>query len=126
MLHVMGHHRVLGRGVRVSGKRALFVLIVVVVAVLLAHKVLWTLVLVCAAIVLVPANGLVDVAGREFVELLVVAEDDDGHVDGAEHRELMRLLEEAAFALEEGDGAVPVVLDGLDLDLSAAHGGWRC
>jgi hypothetical protein len=51
---------------------------------------------------LVAANRLVDVAGREFVELLVVAEDDDGDVDGAEHRELMRLLEETAFALEEG------------------------
>jgi hypothetical protein len=34
----------------------------------------------------------------------------------------MRLLEETAFALEESHGAVPVVLDGLDLDLSATHG----
>jgi hypothetical protein len=50
VLHVMGHHRVLGRGVRVSRQGALFVLLIVVVAVLLAHKVLWTLVLVCAAI----------------------------------------------------------------------------
>jgi hypothetical protein len=80
MLHVMRHHGVLGRGVRVSGEGALFVLIVVVFAIFLAHKVLWTLVLVCAAIVLVPANGLVDVAGREFIELLVVAEDDDCNV----------------------------------------------
>jgi hypothetical protein len=23
-------------------------------------------------------------------------------------------------------GAVPVVLDGLDLNLAATHGGWRC
>jgi uncharacterized membrane protein YebE (DUF533 family) len=51
---------------------------------------------------LVPANRFVDIARGKFVELLVVAEDDDGHVDGAEHRELMRLLEETAFALEEG------------------------
>jgi hypothetical protein len=50
VLHVMGHHRVLGRGVRVSRQGGLFVLLIVVVAVLLAHKVLWTLVLVCAAI----------------------------------------------------------------------------
>jgi hypothetical protein len=50
MLHVMRHHGVLGRGVRVSGEGALFVLIVVVFAIFLAHKVLWTLVLVCAAI----------------------------------------------------------------------------
>jgi hypothetical protein len=76
----MGHHRVLGRGVRVSGKGALFIVVVVIVAIFLAHKVLWALVLVCAAIVLVPANGLVDVARREFIELLVVAEDDDGDV----------------------------------------------
>lgn len=50
MLHVMGHHRVLGRGVRVSGKGALFIVVVVIVAIFLAHKVLWALVLVCAAI----------------------------------------------------------------------------
>ena len=54
------------------------------------------------AYILVPANRLVDIARGEFVELLIVAEDDDGHIDGAEHRELMRLLEKTAFALEEG------------------------
>ena len=32
-----------------------------------------------------------------------MAEDDDGDVDGAEDGELMRLLEQAAFALQEGD-----------------------
>jgi K+-sensing histidine kinase KdpD len=57
------------------------------------------------AYILVPANRLVDVARGELVQLLVVAEDDDSNVDGAEHRELMRLLEQAAFALKEG--AVP-------------------
>jgi len=50
---------------------------------------------------LVAADGLVDVAGRKLVELLVVAEDDDGDVDRAQHGELMRLLEQAAFALQE-------------------------
>lgn len=45
------------------------------------------------AYILVPANGLVDVARGKLVQLLVVAEDDDGNVDGAEHGELMRLLE---------------------------------
>lgn len=54
---------------------------------------------------MVPANGLVDVARREFIELLVVAEDDDGDVYRAKHRELVRLLEETAFALEEGSMA---------------------
>lgn len=58
------------------------------------------------AYIIVAANGLLDVARGELVELLVVAEDDDGHVDGAEHRELMRLLEKTALALEEGAGQV--------------------
>ena len=40
----------LGWGVRVSGKGALFIVVVVIVAIFLAHKVLWALVLVCAAI----------------------------------------------------------------------------
>jgi hypothetical protein len=42
---------------------------------------------------LVASDGLVDVAGGELIELLVVAEDDDGNVDRAEHGELMSLLE---------------------------------
>ena len=50
VLHVMGHHGVLGRRVRVWGEAAFFVAIVVVVAILLAHEVLGALVLVCAAI----------------------------------------------------------------------------
>jgi hypothetical protein len=33
--------------------------------------------------VLKAADSLVDVAGREFIKLLVVAKDDDGNVDGA-------------------------------------------
>ena len=33
-----------------------------------------------------------------------MAEDDDGDIDGAEDGELVRLLEQAALALEEGDG----------------------
>ena len=53
---------------------------------------------------MVPANGLVDVAGREFIELLVVAEDDDGDVDGTQDGQLMGLFEKTAFALEEGAG----------------------
>lgn len=52
-----------------------------------------------------------------------MAEDDDGYVDRAQNRQLMRLFEQAALALEEGDRTVAVVLDGLDLDLAAAHGG---
>ena len=47
-------------------------------------------------------HGLVDVAGRELVEFLVVAENDDSDVDGAENAELVCLFEQAAFALQEG------------------------
>lgn len=125
MLHMMGHHGVVGGRVRVLGKGGVFVVIIIVVAVLLAHEVLGALVFVCAAIVLVATNGLVDVARRELVQLLVVAEDDDSHVDRTENGELVGLFEQAALALEEGDRAVAVVLDGLDLNLSAAHGEWR-
>ena len=32
-------------------------------------------------------------------------EDDDGDIDGAEDGELMRLLEQSSFTLEEGDGS---------------------
>lgn len=35
-------------------------------------------------IVLVPANCLIDVTRRELVQLLVVAKDDNGDIDGAE------------------------------------------
>ena len=51
VLQMVRHHVVLGRGVRVSWRgAALLVLVVFIVAVLLAHKVLWALVLMCAAI----------------------------------------------------------------------------
>jgi hypothetical protein len=122
MLQVVRHQGVLWRGVGVARSSALIVVLIVVVAVLLAHKVLRALVLVGAAIlrdlsarspfsaalvhgghayILVPANGLVDVARRKLVQLLVVAEDDDGDVNRAQHRQLVRLLEQAAFALQK-------------------------
>ena len=125
MLHMVLHHGVLGWGVRISWRRALVVFVVFIVAVLLAHEVLRALVFVSSAIlrdlsaqnsfsaalsirdrwgayILIAANGLVDVARGKLVQLLVVAEDDDCDVDGAEDRELVRLLEQAAFALQEG------------------------
>jgi len=49
-----------------------------------------------------PADCLIDIAGRVFVELLVVTKYDNGNVNGAKHGELMGLLEETTFALEEG------------------------
>jgi hypothetical protein len=35
-----------------------------------------------------------------------VAEDDDGNIDGAKDGELVGLLEQPAFSLEEGDGSI--------------------
>jgi len=51
-----------------------------------------------------PRDGLVDISRRVFVQLFVVAENDDSDVDGTQHGKLVRLLEQTAFALEEGDG----------------------
>jgi hypothetical protein len=73
--------------------------------------------------IVVSAQGLIDVARRELVQFLVVAEDDDGDVDRTQHRQLVGFLEQAAFALEEGDGAVAVVLDRSDLNLPPSHTG---
>ncbi len=38
---------------------------------------------------------------RVLVELLVITKDEDGDIDRAKHGELMSLLEETAFALQE-------------------------
>jgi hypothetical protein len=50
----------------------------------------------------VSCNELAHIPRRVFVELLVAAKDENGDVDRAEHRELMRLLEKTAFPLEKG------------------------
>lgn len=76
-------------------------ILVVVVASTFARKVGRTFVLVCAAIVLEAANGLIDVARGELIELLVVTEDDDSDVDGAEDAELVGLFEETTLSLEK-------------------------
>jgi len=55
--------------------------------------------------ILIPAQSLTNITRRKLVELLVVAEDDHGNVDGAEYGQLVGLLEEAPFSLEEGAGA---------------------
>jgi len=46
-------------------------------------------------------DGVIDVSRRELIELLVVSEDDHRDVDRAQDTELVCLLEQAAFALEE-------------------------
>ncbi len=51
--------------------------------------------------VLKPSDCLVYIARRKLVKFFVVAKDDDCHVDRAEDRKLMRLLEKTAFTLEE-------------------------
>jgi hypothetical protein len=72
-----------------------------------------------------------------------VAEDDDCDIDRAQHRELVGLLEKTSLAFEESSvhemrkkkglegertsqlrhlhGAIPIILDGLDFDLSSTH-----
>lgn len=45
------------------------------------------------------SHDLIDVRGRVLVQLLIVSEYDHGDIDGAEDGELVRLLEQAAFAL---------------------------
>lgn len=50
---------------------------------------------------MISANCLVYVARRKLVQFLIVTKDDDSDVDLTEDGELMRLLEEAAFALQK-------------------------
>jgi hypothetical protein len=142
------------------GNGTIVVVLVIIVAVLFAHKILGAFVFVCIAIlrgvlamyefvkgmsaatyVLVAANSRIDVAGRELVELIVVAKNDDGDIYGAQNGELVSFLEKTTLALEEGagsgsavvamrggrrveaclHGAITVILDGLDLDFAATH-----
>ena len=77
------------------------------------------------------------------MQLLVVAKDDNGDINGAEHGELISLLEETSFPLQKGAAnrehtlavvlhetsdwgsnlhrAVPFILDGFDIDLPTTH-----
>ena len=110
VLHLRVHH---GMRVGCGGASLLSILpvvaalvVLVVVPAALVGEVGGAFMLVGAAIVLEAADDLVDVGGGVLVQLLVVAEDDDGDVDGAEDGELVGLLEEAALALEEGDGTI--------------------
>ena len=56
-----------------------------------------------------------------LVEAPAAGEDDERHLGVAEHRELVRLLQEAVAALAEGDLPVGRVHDALDLDLPSPH-----
>jgi hypothetical protein len=50
---------------------------------------------------LVSVQDLSNVTTRIFVQLLIIAKDYDRDINGTENGELMRLLEQAAFALKE-------------------------
>ena len=51
---------------------------------------------------MISSQDLSNITTRVFVQLLIISKDYDRDIDRAENRELMRLLEQAAFALEEG------------------------
>lgn len=53
------------------------------------------------SIVLVSVQDLSNITTRIFVQLLIIAKDYDRDINGTENGELMRLLEQAAFALKE-------------------------
>ena len=55
----------------------------------------------CLAHILKSTNCLVYISRRKFVQLFVMSKNDDGHIDRAEHRELMSLFEETTFAFEK-------------------------
>jgi hypothetical protein len=57
---------------------------------------------VCTSIVLVSGQDLSNITTRVFVQLLIIPKYYDRNIDRAENGELMRLLEQATFALEEG------------------------
>lgn len=71
--------------------------------------------------ILVSCDQISHIARGVLVQLLIAAEDKHGDIDGAEHGQLMRLLEKTALSLQERDRAVSVVLDGFDLNLSPSH-----
>lgn len=55
--------------------------------------------------ILKSANRLVNIARREIIELLVMAKNDDGNINGTEDGKLVRFLEQAPFALQKGSNS---------------------
>lgn len=70
---------------------------------------------------LVALDELRGVDGGELVYLVVVADNDDGKVDLAKHGQLVGLFEKTGLPLDESDGSVAVVRQGLDCDFSSTH-----
>lgn len=94
-----------------------------------------------SAYVLISSNGLVDVAGRELIELFVMSKYYDSHIDLAQHRKFVGLLEKTTLSLQEGaalgqrrsvfvldickkanlHGTIAIILDSLDLNFPTTH-----
>jgi len=64
----------------------------------------------------------VHVGRRVLVEFVRTAEDDQGDLAVAQHRQLVRLLHHAEFALVERHLSIALVGNARDLNLLAAHG----
>ena len=108
VLHLRVHHGMVWRRRRAPMRAWLsscpiLIILIFVPSTTFVRKVRWPLMLMRAAIVLKAPDDLIDVRRRVLIQLLVMTEDDDRDVDRAEDGELMRLLEQAAFALEERD-----------------------
>lgn len=63
---------------------------------------------------MVSCHDILHISTRVFVQLLVVPEYDDCHIDRAKDGKLMRLLEQTTFALEEraAEGNISRACDG--------------
>lgn len=83
-------------------RRARSILVIIIVLHLsLPTEVPGTLMFVRTSIVLVSVQDLSNITTRIFIQLLIIAKDYDRNINGTENGELMRLLEQAAFALKE-------------------------
>lgn len=76
------------------------ILIFIVVATI---EVVRTFMLVGTTVILISRDQVSHVVRGVLVEFLVTAEDEYGDIDRTEHGELVRLLEQAAFSLQECD-----------------------
>lgn len=83
-LEVLGDHRRLDGSFMTMGRRSLDILIIVIVAP--AVEIAGTFVFGGAAMKLISCDKLSHITRGIFVELLIAAEDEYGHIDGTEHR----------------------------------------
>jgi hypothetical protein len=100
ILELRRHH--LGFDRAMMGCTRSIVIVVIVIHLSLPAEVRGALVFVGSSIVLISSQDLPNITTRVFIQLLIISKDYDRDIDRAENGELMRLLEQAAFALEEG------------------------